>query len=120
MEEDNPVWDQEIILKGYISYFLGHGHSYKDALQDYVKLGGQIPLPPRFAFGVWRLVFPMVRLQPRRQQRHCVGLQRFTVTRFYFVLLGLILRALRCGRMLGLLLWVRGVCVRAMKMRSMS
>jgi hypothetical protein len=34
-------------------YLFGHGHAYKDALADYVKIGGLIPLPPRYAFGVW-------------------------------------------------------------------
>jgi alpha-glucosidase (family GH31 glycosyl hydrolase) len=34
-------------------YFFGHGHDYKQALGDYVKVAGRIPLPPRFAFGVW-------------------------------------------------------------------
>jgi alpha-glucosidase len=34
-------------------YFFGHGHEYKRALEDYVKVAGRIPLPPRFAFGMW-------------------------------------------------------------------
>jgi hypothetical protein len=34
-------------------YLLGHGIEYKDALADYVKIGGSIPLLPRYAFGVW-------------------------------------------------------------------
>jgi alpha-glucosidase len=34
-------------------YFFGYGHDYKQALGDYVKVAGRIPLPPRFAFGVW-------------------------------------------------------------------
>jgi alpha-glucosidase len=34
-------------------YLLGHGIEYKDALADYVKIGGRIPLLPRYAFGVW-------------------------------------------------------------------
>jgi alpha-glucosidase len=34
-------------------YFFGHGHAYKDALGDYVRVAGRIPLPPRFAFGTW-------------------------------------------------------------------
>ena len=34
-------------------YFFGYGHDYKKALGDYVKVAGRIPLPPRFAFGVW-------------------------------------------------------------------
>lgn len=34
-------------------YFLGYGHNYKQALGDYVRVAGRIPLPPRFAFGTW-------------------------------------------------------------------
>ncbi len=34
-------------------YFFGYGHAYKQALGDYIKVAGPIPLPPRFAFGAW-------------------------------------------------------------------
>jgi alpha-glucosidase (family GH31 glycosyl hydrolase) len=34
-------------------YFLGYGHDYRQALGDYVRVAGRIPVPPRFAFGVW-------------------------------------------------------------------
>jgi len=34
-------------------YFFGYGHDYKAALGDFVRVAGRIPLPPRFAFGVW-------------------------------------------------------------------
>ena len=34
-------------------YFFGYGHDYKQALHDFVLVAGRIPLPPRFAFGVW-------------------------------------------------------------------
>jgi len=34
-------------------YFFGYGHDYKQALGDYSKVAGKIPLPPRFAFGTW-------------------------------------------------------------------
>ncbi|MBS1815047.1 MAG: DUF5110 domain-containing protein [Acidobacteria bacterium] len=34
-------------------YFFGYGHDYRKALSDYVKVAGRIPLPPRFAFGIW-------------------------------------------------------------------
>jgi alpha-glucosidase len=34
-------------------YFFGYGHNYKQALGDYVRVAGRIPLPPRFAFGTW-------------------------------------------------------------------
>jgi alpha-glucosidase len=34
-------------------YFFGYGHDYKKALHDFTCVAGKIPLPPRFAFGVW-------------------------------------------------------------------
>ena len=34
-------------------YFFGYGHDYIDALSDYVKIAGRIPLPPKYAFGYW-------------------------------------------------------------------
>jgi hypothetical protein len=34
-------------------YFFGYGYDYKKALQDFTRVAGKIPLPPRFAFGVW-------------------------------------------------------------------
>lgn len=34
-------------------YFFGYGHDYKQAMADYVRVAGRIPLPPRFAFGSW-------------------------------------------------------------------
>lgn len=34
-------------------YFFGYGHDYKKALYDFTLVAGKIPLPPRFAFGVW-------------------------------------------------------------------
>ena len=34
-------------------YFFGYGHDYKRTLYDFTRVAGQIPLPPRFAFGAW-------------------------------------------------------------------
>jgi alpha-glucosidase len=34
-------------------YFFGYGHAYRQALGDFVKVAGRIPLPPRYAFGNW-------------------------------------------------------------------
>ncbi len=34
-------------------YFFGYGHDYQQALADFIKVAGPIPLPPRFAFGAW-------------------------------------------------------------------
>ncbi|XP_019861971.1 PREDICTED: uncharacterized protein LOC105315496, partial [Amphimedon queenslandica] len=34
-------------------YFFGHGHDYKGALHDFTLVAGKIPLPPRYAFGIF-------------------------------------------------------------------
>lgn len=34
-------------------YYFGYGHDYKQALADFRKIAGRIPLPPRYAFGAW-------------------------------------------------------------------
>jgi alpha-glucosidase (family GH31 glycosyl hydrolase) len=34
-------------------YFMGHGLNFKQALADYTMIGGPLPLPPRFVFGLW-------------------------------------------------------------------
>jgi alpha-glucosidase (family GH31 glycosyl hydrolase) len=34
-------------------YFFGYGHDYKKQLNDFTEVAGKIPMPPKFAFGVW-------------------------------------------------------------------
>ncbi len=34
-------------------YFFGYGYDYKQALHDFIQIAGRIPIPPRFAFGIW-------------------------------------------------------------------
>ncbi len=34
-------------------YFMAYGKDYKQALHDYTLFAGQMPLPPRYAFGFW-------------------------------------------------------------------
>lgn len=34
-------------------YFFGHGHDFRGALREFTQLSGKIPIPPRFAFGVF-------------------------------------------------------------------
>ena len=34
-------------------YILAYGHDYMDALSDYVKVAGRIPMPPKFTLGYW-------------------------------------------------------------------
>ena len=47
-------WGKPGPKKNYLDwYFFGYGHDYKHALYDFTRVAGKIPLPPRFAFGVW-------------------------------------------------------------------
>ena len=34
-------------------YLFAYGHEYMQALRDFTRVAGRIPLPPRFAFGAW-------------------------------------------------------------------
>ena len=34
-------------------YMFAYGHDYKAAVSDFTKIGGRIPLPPKYAFGYW-------------------------------------------------------------------
>ncbi len=34
-------------------YLFAYGHDYRTALRDFTQVAGRIPLPPRFAFGIW-------------------------------------------------------------------
>lgn len=34
-------------------YFFGYGHNYKEALGDFIKVAGRIPMPPLYIFGYW-------------------------------------------------------------------
>ena len=34
-------------------YLFAYGHKYTEALGDYIKVAGEVPLPPRYAFGYW-------------------------------------------------------------------
>jgi len=34
-------------------YLFGYGHDYRKAMLDFTKVAGKIPMPPRFAFGLW-------------------------------------------------------------------
>lgn len=47
-------WWADPVDKGATDwYFLGYGHNYKQCLGDYVKVGGRIPMPPKYLFGYW-------------------------------------------------------------------
>ncbi len=34
-------------------YFFAYGHDYEQALRDFTRIAGKIPMPPRYAFGYW-------------------------------------------------------------------
>ncbi|MDE6628199.1 MAG: glycoside hydrolase family 31 protein, partial [Muribaculaceae bacterium] len=34
-------------------YFFGYGHDYTDAIADFTRVAGRIPLPPAYVFGYW-------------------------------------------------------------------
>jgi hypothetical protein len=34
-------------------YLFAYGHDYRVELADFIRVAGNIPLPPRFAFGIW-------------------------------------------------------------------
>lgn len=34
-------------------YFFGYGHDYMQAVSDFTKIAGRIPMPPKYAFGYW-------------------------------------------------------------------
>ncbi|MCA9252080.1 MAG: DUF5110 domain-containing protein [Phycisphaerales bacterium] len=51
---DPPHWvEQRKDANALDWYFFGYGHNYKQALKDYTKVAGSIPVPPRYAFGTW-------------------------------------------------------------------
>jgi alpha-glucosidase len=34
-------------------YLFGHGHNYRQALRDFIQVALDIPLPPRYTFGIF-------------------------------------------------------------------
>ena len=53
-KEDGISWWANPVDKTAIDwYFLGYGHEYKKCLTDYTKVGGRVPLPPKYILGYW-------------------------------------------------------------------
>lgn len=60
-DSDRPVFDQSAwpwvmpreAGQRQDMYFFGYGHDYRKALHDFTQVAGKIPMPPRFAFGLW-------------------------------------------------------------------
>jgi alpha-glucosidase (family GH31 glycosyl hydrolase) len=53
--DGNPEWDWVIPRNSSNIdwYFFGHGHNYRQALNDFTKVALDIPLPPRYTFGIF-------------------------------------------------------------------
>lgn len=52
--EGDPLWPTPRPDRDAIDwYFFGYGHRYTEALKDYTRISGTIPLPPRYSFGAW-------------------------------------------------------------------
>ena len=52
--DDGITWWANPVDKSAIDwYFLGYGHEYKKCIQDYTKVGGRVPLPPKYIMGYW-------------------------------------------------------------------
>jgi len=53
----DPEWGQWVLSRSSHDiqdfYFFGHGLHFRDALRDFTLIGGKIPLPPRFLFGIF-------------------------------------------------------------------
>lgn len=51
---DGYMWWQKAADATAIDwYFLGYGHQYKECIQDFTRVGGRVPLPPKYIFGYW-------------------------------------------------------------------
>ena len=46
-------WAERADKKAMDTYLLGYGNNYKQAVSDYTKIAGKIPLPPDYVFGYW-------------------------------------------------------------------
>ena len=51
---DGITWWANPVDKTAIDwYFLGYGHEYKECLGDFIKVGGRVPMPPKYILGYW-------------------------------------------------------------------
>lgn len=53
-------------------YFFGYGHDYKEALQDFYRLSGKMPMLPRYALGNW-----WSRFYPYTEESYMELMERF-------------------------------------------
>ena len=53
-KDEGITWWANPIDKTAIDwYFLGYGHEYKKCLGDFIKVGGRVPMPPKYILGYW-------------------------------------------------------------------
>ena len=52
-EDGITWWATQVDASAIDWYFLGYGHEYKKCIQDYTKVGGRVPLPPKYILGYW-------------------------------------------------------------------
>ncbi|MCQ2147393.1 MAG: glycoside hydrolase family 31 protein [Bacteroidales bacterium] len=54
---DNSDWKQWVAVRpeGDVQdlYIFAYGHNYTDAIADFTKVAGKIPMPPKYVFGYW-------------------------------------------------------------------
>lgn len=57
LEKNTSDWGEWIVQRSKADrqdlYLFAYGHDYKAALGDFTKVAGNIPLPPKYAFGYW-------------------------------------------------------------------
>jgi len=46
-------WGNPVDAAAIDWYFLGYGHDYKACLTDFTKVGGRVPMPPKYILGYW-------------------------------------------------------------------
>ena len=55
--KDDTDWGEWVQARGEGDvqdlYIFAYGHDYTDALADFTKVAGKIPLPPKYVFGYW-------------------------------------------------------------------
>ena len=57
LDKDGSDWGEWVAQRPegerYDWYIFAYGHDYKEALEDFTKIAGRIPLPPKYVFGYW-------------------------------------------------------------------
>lgn len=51
--DDVPWFERRLENNMLDLYFMGYGHDYKKAMNDFSKVSGKAPIPPMYVFGYW-------------------------------------------------------------------